>query len=283
MRVFKTISIYLILVIITMNFNSNSSPALNHYKLNSKLSEIKSVSLSKRLDEISGIASTNDGRIFCHTDEEGTVFEIDPNSGDIIKSFSLGPAEVKEDFEGMAISKNYFYLVTSGGTLYRFKEGKKKEKVKYEVFNTPLGTSFDVEGLCYDPETNSLLLACKEFAGRGLKNKRAVYSFSLNKMKLNEKPRFLLSIKEIEKATDKDIFSPSGIERHPKTGTFFLLTGKGRAIVEISKEGKVLSEESLNDKIHKQPEGITFLPDLTMLISDEGAGGKAKLTRYPYY
>jgi uncharacterized protein YjiK len=257
--------------------------ALNHYKLNLKPSEIKSVTLSEKLYEISGLALTNDGRIFCHTDEDGTVFEIDPNSGDIVKEFSLGPGKVREDFEGIAISRNYFYLVTSSGNLYRFKEGKNKEKVKYEIFRTPLSISYDVEGLCYDPETNSLLLACKEFAGLDYRNKRAVYSYSLNKMKLNEKPRFLLSIKEIEKATDKNIFSPSGMERHPKTGTYFLLTGKGRAIVEISKKGKVLAEENLNEKIHKQPEGITFLPDLTMLISDEGAGGKARLTRYPYY
>ena len=266
-----------------MNFDNDSSSALNHYKLNQKPSEIKSVSLSKKLNEISGLASTNDGRIFCHTDEEGTVFQIDPSSGEIIKTFSLGQKKVREDFEGIAISKNFFYLVSSGGDIYRFNEGKNEEKVNYKIYKTPLGSIFDVEGLCYDRETNSLLLACKEFAGKDLKDKRAVYSFSLNKMKLNEKPRFLLSIKKIEEAIDKNVFSPSGIERHPKTGTFFLITGKGKAIVEISKDGRVLAEENLKDEIHKQPEGVTFLPDLTMLISDEAAGGKATLTKYPYY
>jgi uncharacterized protein YjiK len=266
-----------------MNFIDDSSTALNHYKLNVVLSEIESVILSKRLNEVSGLASTKDGRIFCHTDEVGTIFEIDPNSGKIVKDFSLEPGNVLEDFEGIAISKNYFYLVTSSGNLYRFKEGKNGEKVKYEIFKTSLSQSYDVEGLCFDPETNSLLLACKEFAGKGLKDKRAVYSYSLNEMKLNEKPRFVLSIKEIEKATGKKVFSPSAIERHPKTGTYLLITGRGKAVIEISKEGNLLAEENLNDKIHTQPEGITFLPNLTMLITDEGAGGKARLTKYPYY
>ena len=136
MRIFKTASYFFILVIPAMTLTDNSSLALNHYKLNLKLSEIESVTLSKKLDEISGLASTSDGRIFCHNDEEGIVFQIDPNTGDIIKHFSLGPGKVREDFEGIAISRNYFYLVTSSGDLYRFKEGQKGDKVRYKIFRT---------------------------------------------------------------------------------------------------------------------------------------------------
>lgn len=274
----------IIFIFCSLNFmKPEEKSLLHHYNFNSSEGSFNAllIKLSNKLKEISGLAITNDGRLFCHNDEKGEIFQLDYQTGKILKSFSL-KKKVKEDFEGIAIVKAMFYMVTSKGDIFEFKEGKNESKVKYEVYETDLKSKYDVEGLCYDPETNSLLLACKEFPGKGIKNKRAIYSFSLKKKKLIDKPRFLISTKKMEEASDHNAFNPSGIERHPLSGTFFIITGKGRCIVEVSPEGKLLSENNLNDKIHRQPEGITFLPDNSLLISDERVDNNATLTVYPF-
>ena len=78
-----------------------------------------------------------------------------------------------------------------------------------------MGADNDVEGLCYDPKNNSLLLACKGNPGKKYKGNRAVYEFSLDRKKLNKKPKFLLPVKEIMENYKSDFTS--------KLGEFFLI------------------------------------------------------------
>ncbi len=75
--------------------------------------------------------------------------------------------------------------------------------------------------------------------------------------------------------------STSGIERHPDSGSFFILASQGKLIVEISSQGKLIGKFLLDKKHHNQPEGITFDKDHSLLIGDEGGNGKAKITTYP--
>jgi hypothetical protein len=76
--------------------------------------------LPKRLDEISGLALSTDDRLFAHDDgNAASSTRIDWHRGRIVKGFALGDPPVKDDFEGIAIAGTDFYLVTSGGVLYR--------------------------------------------------------------------------------------------------------------------------------------------------------------------
>ena len=140
----------------------------------------QSVKLPNILQELSGLAMTKDGRLFGHNDEKADVYQINPDNGKIVKSFSLGKKTLKKDFEGIAIVDDLFYLVTSDGDLYKFKEGEDKSEVSYKKYETRLSSKNDVEGLCYDPDTETLLLACKGYPGKSYDGKRAVYSFSLD-------------------------------------------------------------------------------------------------------
>ncbi|HSH75825.1 MAG TPA: hypothetical protein VLA09_09090, partial [Longimicrobiales bacterium] len=71
--------------------------------------------LPGRLDEISGLAVTTDGRLFGHDDERAVVHEIDPGAGAVEKRFSLGDPPLRGDFEGIAVVGERFFMVTSGG------------------------------------------------------------------------------------------------------------------------------------------------------------------------
>jgi len=229
---------------------------------------------------------SEDGRLFCHNDEEGVVFEVDYANGKIVKQFSLGSGFLKGDFEGIAIKKDTLYMVESNGNIFAFREGKNNGRVKFQLYRTPLSRKNDVEGLEYDPETDCLLLACKGEPSlpsrkRKLEGYKAVYAFSLTTYRLIETPRFLIPLFKATKSTHRNQFNPSGIARHPKLGTYFIISADGESIIELSKNGRILAQEEIPKKANSHPEGITFAPDLSMILCNDANGGTETLTVYP--
>lgn len=269
---------------------------LSRYDLEKPFSRLK---LSAELKEISGITLTGDDRLFAHDDEKGTVYQLDRRTGAIIKRFFIfekrwfGDDPVIGDFEDIAVAGKRFYMVTSAGVIYVFGEGKDGTKVEAVRHETFLNDLFDVEGLCHDPQTDALLLACKEFPAEVslkellLKKKKSkvklkpVYSFSLANTMLDKEPRFLIDSKPLKKRSSEKKFKPSAIARHPQSGTFFILASKGKLLVEVDADGSVLDVARLPEKDHHQPEGLAFTSDNEMLISNEGVLGSASLLRYP--
>lgn len=227
--------------------------------------------LPHELEEISGLAVAPDGRLFGHNDEEGTVFRIDAGSGAIVERFSLGTIGAEDDFEGIEIVGERFFLLSSDGELYEFREGKDRGRVDFTTIKTGLSGKYDVEGVCADPATNDLLLVCKEYAGKGYAedDEKAVYAFSLATGALNPEPRFVLPAKRIRKALDLKKFKPSGIARHPESGSFFIISSSDPAIVEISSDGSLLAVRKLPASL-SQPEGIAFDAQGRLYIASEG-------------
>jgi len=257
----------------------NSISILSNYDIENEEPFI--VKIPDELKEISGITFTNDDRLFAHGDEDGDIFQLNPGTGEVIKSFSLGSVLVVEgDFEDITVVNDKFYLLESKGKLYEFTEGADGSFVDYKTYKTFLNSSNDVEGLCYDSESNSLLLACKGSPGGGYHKQKAVYTFSLSSMSLNETPRFLIDLKSIKKNTAENEFSPSGIAKNPVSGTFFIIAARGNTIIELSKDGSIIDQKDLPEKVHKQAEGIAFMKDGTLYISDEGKNKTARLVKY---
>lgn len=245
--------------------------------------DIEIIELPSKLNEISGIAFSTSGNLFGHNDEKGTIYQIDPTTGKIVKLFQLGAWGLEADFEDIAIVEDQFFLITSSGILYEFLEGSNLEKVKFKEINLGFSSDFEIEGLCYDSETNSLLVACKNFAGKDNKGKRAIYSFSLQTKKLDKTPRFIISLKELENKFGIKKFFPSAISPQPKTGNFFILSSKGEpAIVEINSNGDLISGGKLNKKRHPQPEGLAFTKNGDILISNEEVYGSPTIIIYKY-
>ncbi len=235
--------------------------------------------LPKKISEASGLAMSDDGRLFAHDDERGVVYQIDYTSGKIIKQFALGRLGVKGDFEGIAIKEKMFYLVRSDGVIYEFPEANDGQTVEFKTYTTSLSAKNDVEGLEYD--TNCLLLLCKGSAGKGLRNQKAVYSFSLKTKTLADKPRFLIPLDAVTKNSDDGQFLPSGIALHPKSRTFFIIAAHGSSIIELSRDGKILAQQSINKKVNPHPEGIAFTPDLRLILCNDGQGEAGSISLYP--
>jgi len=244
-------------------------------KSNSLLSEYNFegatlLKLNKSLKEVSGLALLNDKEILAHNDEEGIVYTLKITNLDLTGKLKIGDEKVQKDFEGIAVVKDSVYMVTSNGVIFKFNHLTKTETADFNMFKTSLKIENDVEGLCYDKTTNSLLLACKNEPGMGNANSRTIYSFNLKKMSLERSPRFVISLKELMQKFGFKNFAPSGIEKNPLNGNFFVLSSNPPSVIELNPQGKILAATRLNPKVNPQPEGITFLKDGTMLISDEG-------------
>lgn len=266
------------------NKTISQTSALSWYNVED--SAAKYIELSDNLKNISGLCFTDDGRLFCDSDDSSGVSQLDTQNGKILKTFFAGdgyknhPDRIKSSFEDLSIVGNRFFIMNSHGKIYECKEGTEGEYVQYTIYKTKLSSENNVEGLCYDPESNSLLLACKDYPGDGYEKSKTIYTFSLSTMTMSDTPRFALPTGKIKRNTIEREFRPSGIARQSITGTFFVLASHGHTIVEISKDGEIINQKDLNEEIHPQPEGITFSKENTLYISDEGKAEHPRLTAY---
>ena len=232
--------------------------------------------LPGRLDEVSGLAFTPDGRLFAHDDERARLHEIDPSSAEVGKRFDLGEELVRGDFEGLAIVDDRFFLITSTARLYEFREGADREDMAFRLTDTNLGDRCEVEGLDHDPELDALLVACKtSLPERGL--------VVVHRIPIQEGaaaiPDLTVLRTDIESHGIDGSFAPSAVAVTP-VGTILLLSGRDDALIEVDRDGGLVAAVELRGGRHPQSEGLAIGPDGTIYISDEKNGKEPRLTAY---
>ena len=239
--------------------------------------------LPGRLEEISGLAMTVDNRLLAHNDEKGVVYEIDYRHGSIVKAFQLADMAdpVADDFEGIATVDDRVYLVTSAGRLYECGEGADGESVLFNSYATGIGRECEIEGLAYDESQRALVLMCKNPRRADLEEQLAIYHWSIDEKRLSEDAHIVIPVIEFSRHIGGKKFQPSGIERHPVSGNYFVVAARQGAIAELTPGGQVVAAKLFPAQWHRQAEGITFAADGALIVADEGAGGKARLTLYP--
>lgn len=240
------------------------------------------------LEEISGHCLIDSVRMACVQDEEGKLFVYHLSQKRIVQR----PRFAKNgDYEDVAVTQDgQIYVVKSNGSLYSFRLSKEK-KIKSTEINTPLSIKNDVEGICYDPTRNRLLLTCKQKAGIKDKEKdgKAIYAFDLKSQKLLTEPAYLINLDELEDFLTKNAlhhpdkkmtFKPSAIGIHPEDHRLYLLASEGNLLLVLNEDGTFYEVLPLNPRIFKQPEGICFAEDGTMYISSEGRESNGYLLRF---
>jgi uncharacterized protein YjiK len=236
--------------------------------------------LPRSLDEISGLAVASDGRVFAHADERAEVFELDQTTGRIVKRFSFGAPAVRGDFEAITLAGDRIVLTTSDGILYAGIEGSDGEAVPFTVTPTGIGRSCEVEGMAYDPAGPSLLLACKVPRVRALRGYLTVFRWSLDRRELAAGPALRVPLSRITAPLGVAEFHPSELVRDPESGHYLLLAARARALAEIAPDGQLVRGVRLRADLHRQAEGLAVRRDGSLLVADEGAGGRATLTTY---
>jgi uncharacterized protein YjiK len=249
-------------------------PSLPHYAVPDAGERFE---MPGRLDEISGLAATTDGRLFAHNDERATITEIGAESGVAGKRFTLEDPPIEGDFEGLAIAGERFFLITSLGLLYEFREADDRTTTPYRLTDTGLGASCEAEGLDYDASADALLIACKvSTPDRGV--------IVVNRLPLDpargslapiEIPRSQLAAFDVNAD-----FQASSIAVSPD-GTLILASANPETLIEVDRSGRVLAAVDLPGRLHPQSEGLAFGADRSLFVGDEQNDRPAgTLTRY---
>lgn len=232
--------------------------------------------LPGRLDEISGLAFAPDGRLFAHDDERARIHTIDVHTGQVGARFDLGAELIRDDFEGIAIVDERFFLVTSTGILYEFREGSDEEDVAFRRTDTGLGRGCEIEGLDHDAARDALVFACK----RAQSDRDAILlpRIPLDPSAPRIDPIRIARADVARVGLDPD-FQPSALVVDP-SGSILLASAVTEALLEIDASGSVLNGAQLRRGRHPQPEGIEIGPDGALYIADEKNGQDARLSVY---
>jgi uncharacterized protein YjiK len=236
--------------------------------------------MPKALDELSGIALEDSGRVLAEEDENGRIFEIDYRRGVITKQFRIGSPTIKADLEAIAIVNGEVYALASNGTLYEFREGANNEHVDYTSHDTRLGKECEFEGLAYDSTLGSLLLACKHVHEKKLKGNIVIYRWKLSAGG-DRLSHMTVPLKKVLPGIGEKDFHPSDITIDPFTGNYILIAGIEQAIVSITPSGDVVFARRLPGG-HDQPESVAITRDSLLIIGDEAQRRPAVITVYPW-
>lgn len=130
------------------------------------------------------------------------------------------------------------------------------------------------------------------------KNERYIYEFNLSDKKLSTSPAYVINIEEINDAADTKGISisdkkgkgkksrinllPSGISINPQTKELYLISAASKLLIVLRPDGLISKIEPLPDKLFPQAEGITFMADGTLLISNEAANKIPSLLIYSH-
>ncbi len=258
----------------------------------------KSYTLPPSLNEISGITFLNENEIACVQDELGIIYIYNLKEGKITKEYKTG---LIGDYEGITLVGNTIFLLRSDGVLVEYPDFRAPNmKIKEYFLNLP---SLNNEGLCYDMENYRLLIAAKIKPGKEIENKdlRYIYNFDLKTRAPNNIPIIKLDVNEIEafarklnipipyrinKQTSEKVdafnFRPSEIAVHPINKNIYILSSNDKLLLMINKSGGIKNLIKLDPKVFNKPEGLSFLSDGTMLISNEAQKGKPTLLSFKY-
>ena len=250
------------------------------------------------LHEISGITELDASSIACIQDEFGILYIYDLKKEEIKEQYYF---HHDGDYEGITRVSNTVYILRSDGKLFEVANYKlgKVETVSYDT-GIPANNN---EGLCYDSEGNRLLIAPKGQVGKKSETRdlRYIYAFDLNTKKLKSKPVFVFDLSIIKKfalenkinvpidkgkSGDKNKpvieFRTSAIGIHPITNKLYVLSGMEQLLLVFDMKGNIEYMEKLDPDLYNQPEGITFLSNGDMLISNESKKKKPFIVRCNY-
>jgi uncharacterized protein YjiK len=236
--------------------------------------------LPSQLVEVSGNTWIDASHLILIEDFHANLYyvKIDDKTAALEKTIPFANnGKDKFDIEDVTYVNNTVYALWSHGDLFKITDWQ-SAKPGVEKIKTGLKKENNTEGLCYDPVSKMLLIACKDDPGvaDAKKSTKAVYEFDLSTEKLIEKPFLLINKKDFEGvAGEKIAFNPSAIAIHPVTHDIYLLTtrdNKGMAV--FSHDGVIKSYQIIDRDLMPQPEGICFSPEGKLYISSEGKKGE---------
>ena len=246
--------------------------------------------LPDELLEISGQSWVDKNHLLAIEDLHAVLYLLRLDSNIVVEKKKIfkersGKEDKKFDIEDVAIVNDKVYALWSHGVIYKIKNWETDLKTK--KLETSLSKENNTEGMCFDPVSKNLLIACKKESGTEdeKKSTRAIFEFDLSADTLITKPFLIINKKDFLKVTDEKLkFFPSAIAVHPITHDLYILSTKdNKCMAQFSYQGELKSLQFIDRNLMVQPEGICFSPDGTLYISSEGKNGvPAVICEYGY-
>jgi uncharacterized protein YjiK len=236
------------------------------------------------LNEISGLTDIDNDHIACVQDELGIVFIYNFRSGEMVSQHRFDSVG---DFEGLTYTGKSLYILRSDGRLTEWNDFP-TNKSSFIHSRLSLATSNN-EGLCYDPGYNRLLIAAKSKPqNHDEKAERFIYGYDLTTKKLMDQPVYRINVHNLA-ASAKELgikqegldakgitkplnFRPASLAVHPVTHELYIISAADQLLVVLNRNGDILHLKTLAMEQFAKAEGITFLRNGTMIITNEAAG-----------
>jgi uncharacterized protein YjiK len=248
--------------------------------------------LPRSLTEISGLTALEEGRLGAVQDEKGRLYILDVKTGNVVREARFGK---DGDYEDLELTPDGLFILESNGTLHRIDDWR-ADTLDATPIKTGLTARHDTEGLAYDARHNLLLIACKEFAGPGLKNKRAIYAYDMATGALLPEPVYIIDLEAIAHLESHPLnrairtvlgplldaggFKPAAIAIHPFNRQLYTVSSVMKSAVVLSPDGELLAAVPIPDRLFRQPEGMAFTENGDLYIANEGGEGRATLLRF---
>ncbi|NJO92483.1 MAG: hypothetical protein HC831_28555 [Chloroflexia bacterium] len=140
----------------------------------------KKIKLPTDLQEISALSYYTDNQLVCIQDEKADVYVVNYKTDSVTQKVK---SDIYGDYEGVEYVEGNIWLIRNDGELTEIVNPGMQDESKTVFALNKISNKNDVEGLGYDPKSNSLLLAFKAKAhlkkDEKLENTRAIYRFDL--------------------------------------------------------------------------------------------------------
>jgi uncharacterized protein YjiK len=269
--------IFGVLAFVGIMWYAFENPAINPRLDKETYIIVRKWDMPKELKEISGISWISKDKIACEQDEDGIIFIYNLSTELVEKKVNFAKAG---DYEGIAVVDSTAYVMESDGRLFEV-TNYLKDNFQTKEYKTPFSGKNNIESLTADTTNNRLLLTVKNKDPNSNKYK-GIYAFDLSTKRTNKQPVLKIPLEDpIFKTKDADDdndkftgFYPSDIAINPINGNIYVLEAKNPQLLIMDPNGKPIKLHKLHPKTFAQPEGITFAPDGTLYISNEGGHNK---------
>jgi hypothetical protein len=224
------------------------------------------VNLPHQLDEISGLSFyPKDTSLFSIVDEDGILYKIYLNRKYAVESWRF---DKKHDFEDVVLHDSIFYVLISNGDIEQLKFNGNAISGTKSKFPDASKQANEFETLYYD-DRKGIVLICKKCEDD---KKKAVSAYGYNPSTQTYTPSiFYINVLPIDEklGEQKMHLKPSAAAINPVTNELYIVCSVNKLLVVTDRDGNFKNVFTLDDKIYKQPEGIAFLPNGDMIISNE--------------
>jgi hypothetical protein len=237
------------------------------------------IKLPLELDEISGVVYyAKDTSVMAINDEVGWLYKIPLNRPWSIQKWKFSDGA---DFEDLVLLDSVFYVLVSTGDIIAFKFIT-ADSLYHQVYKFPLGGGNEFEILYYDDYFKKLILICKDCES-DKKKFLSTYAFDPFTHQFTSEA-FTIDVKHIAELLkeEKMKFKPSAAAINPVTGELYIISAVNKLIVVADRKGMAKEVYRVHKGLFKQPEGLSFSTNGTLIISNEAADiGVADILVFP--